>query len=281
MRMKRLGLTVIVAVTAVAVYLTVPYSPLKARFDRDVKARIESSDRATGILTESDTQSLPVPVRKYLKTGGYIGRPKNAYMKIVFRSANFELSPDKPKLRIRYSQTNFVRKPDRIALIDARMYGVPFQGYDSYLDGRGGMQGILAKSIPLFDETGADMDQACLVTALSESLLIPDAALQPYIVWTEIDATHAEASIAYEGAEASGVFAFGENGDLLSFSTEDRTYAAMNGERQRMKWTALFSDYRTKSGIRQPSRLRAVWHAPEGDRVYFDSDDFEIERFAE
>ena len=123
------------------------------------------------------------------------------------------------------------------------------------------------------------MDQACLVTFLSESLLIPDAVLQSFITWEEVDHNHATASIAYHGVKARGIFTFSEDGELRSFSTDDRTYTSMSGNRQQAKWTALFSEYHIKNGIKQPSRLQAIWHVPEGDMVYFDSRNFNISRF--
>ncbi|AWB46623.1 hypothetical protein DCC85_22260 [Paenibacillus sp. CAA11] len=265
-------------VVAVVVYFVIPYSPLKAKFNRDIKERIERSSQVTGVLTYEDVEDLPMPVKRYLKTCGYIGRLKSSYMKISFKDVDFKLSQEKPMIKIDYSQVNFVQKPDRVAFINTRMYGIPFQGYDSLLEGVGGMKGVLAKGIPLFNETGADMDQACLVTFLSESLLIPDAALQSYITWKEVNKTSAKAIITYGGIEASGLFTFSETGELLSFSTDDRIYTSTNGDRQQVKWTALFSDYQTKDGRKQPSRLQAIWHVPEGDMIYFDGSDFQIDR---
>jgi hypothetical protein len=122
------------------------------------------------------------------------------------------------------------------------------------------------------------MDKACLVTFLSESLIVPDAALQSYITWEAIDDTHAKGKISYYGLEASGVFFFNKAGELRSFSTEDRTYVSMDGIKQDVAWTALFSDYKTVEGRKQPSRLQAVWHFPEGDMIYFDSNEFRIDR---
>ncbi len=56
------------------------------------------------------------------------------------------------------------------------------------------MKGVLAKTFTLFNQTGDAMNKACLATVLSESLiLIPKAALQPYITWEPMDDTHARA----------------------------------------------------------------------------------------
>ncbi|WP_260989951.1 DUF6544 family protein [Paenibacillus xylanexedens] len=275
-----IGLVLLVFIlVATVVYWLIPYSPLKAKFNRDMKTCIQRSSQAKGILTDRDVQVLPAPVQHYLKTCGYMGRSKSSYMRIDFEKANFKLSLEKPMIHIGYSQMNFVQKPDRAAFIAANMHGIPFQGYDSFRDGKGSMKGVLAKAIPLFNERGADMDRACLVTFLSESLLIPDAAIQSYITWEEVDHTHAKATIAYCGVRAHGIFTFSEDGELCSFTTDNRTYTSMNGTRQQVRWSALFSDYQTRNGMKQPSRLQAIWHVPEGDILYFDSSNFHIRRF--
>ena len=49
-----------------------------------------------------------------------------------------------------------------IAKINSQcMFGIPFEGYDYYSDGIGGMKGVIAKVITLFNQTGTDMDKAC------------------------------------------------------------------------------------------------------------------------
>lgn len=39
-------------------------------------------------------------------------------------------------LTIDYTQYDFAREPARLAFIDSRLLGIPFQGYDYHLDGR-------------------------------------------------------------------------------------------------------------------------------------------------
>ncbi len=43
-----------------------------------------------------------------------------------------------------------------------------------YLDGKGGMKGVIAKLFTLFDQTGEDMDRACLATFLAECMFLTD-----------------------------------------------------------------------------------------------------------
>jgi len=196
-------------------------------------------------------------------------------MKATFKNADFIMTGNK-KVKIDYTQYNFVDKPVRFAYIDSSMFGIPFEGLDSYKDGIGSMKGTLAKMFTLFDQRGEDMDKACLVTVLSECLAIPNVALQDYIKWEPVDDTHAKATITYYGTSASGVFTFDSNGALTAFRTSDRVATDMDGSKREADWSAYFEDYQTVNGIKHPRVLRAVWHFPEGDLVYFNENKTDV-----
>ncbi|MNN78722.1 hypothetical protein D3C81_1953000 [compost metagenome] len=51
----------------------------------------------------------------------------------------------------------------------------------------------------------------------------------------------------------------------------------MDGAKHKVKWTAYMDDYRITGGVRQPTHLRAVWNYEQGDLVYFDSDNLQLE----
>lgn len=264
-------------VLCITLFFSLPYSRTKAEFHRLATAKLAVNQAPDGVFTEKDWAPLPPPVRRYFETSGFTGTPRMSSMNAVFTNVNFILSPDKPAITIDYSQYNFARQTDRIALIDTSMYGVPFQGLDSYVDGVGSMKGVLAKTFTLFDQRGTEMDKASLVTFLSEVLLLPGAALQSYITWEAIDDAHARAIITRYGISASGIFSFDDQGECLSFTTDDRTAIGMDGSKQQVKWSALLGNYKVIDGIRQPTHLQAVWHYKTGDLVYFDSDNLRLE----
>ncbi|MCM3041554.1 hypothetical protein M3201_17815 [Paenibacillus motobuensis] len=270
-------LILVVIIAGILIFFNIPYSMTRAKFEQTVTDQIRSSQAAGGdTFTLEDIQELPEPVRRYFAYSGYIGTAKMSYMKASFKQVDFIMSPDKPAIKIDYTQYNFVREPVRLAYIDTSMYGIPFEGFDSYIDGRGGMKGVLGKVIPLFNQTGEEMNQACLATFLSESLVVPNVALQDYIAWEPVDDTHAKATITYKGISASGVFTFSEVGEALCFTTEDRAVISTDGTVQRVTWSALFKEYKNIGGIRQPTHLQAVWNYEQGDLIYFDSDHFMI-----
>jgi hypothetical protein len=200
-----------------------------------------------------------------------------SYMKATFKNVTFKTGKDKPTLKIDYTQYNFVNKPDRIALIDSSLFGVPFQGFDSYLNGTGSMKGVVAKLYTMFDQRGEAMNKASLVTYLAECFIVPNVVLQDYITWESIDETHTKATISYYGTSASGIFTFNDNGEMASFTTGDRVATETDGTTKKIKWTAICSDYKESDGIKKPTILKAIWHYNEGDQVYFNGDQIQIE----
>lgn len=113
------------------------------------------------------------------------------------------------------------------------------------------------------------MDKSSLVTFLSESLFIPYAALQDYIVWEPIDDLHAKATISYYGISASGIFTFSERGEMLSFTTDDRQAVSTDGTSEKVKWSVVCKEYEDINGINKPTVFQAIWNYDDGDLVYF------------
>ena len=133
------------------------------------------------------------------------------------------------------------------------------------------MKGMIAKAVTLFNQKGEEMDTACLVTVLAESLFVPSIALRDYITWEAIDDTHAQATITAFGQTATGIFTFNEAGEMVKFTTNDRMAVGFDGNKQSIPWSAICENYvRNANGILQPTVLKAIWHYPEGDLVYFD-----------
>lgn len=257
-----------ILLVSAAIFLRLPYSPMRAQFQNLTDSRLQAAVTDPELFSQWDIQNLPLPVQKYFRYCGYLGTPKMSYMKASLTGVDFIMSKDKT-IKIDYSQVNFVEKPERFALISSSLHGIPFEGLDSYTDSTGSMKGVLAKIIPLFDQKGENMNRACLVTWLAESLMVPNAALQDFVAWEAIDGTHAKAKVSWEGLSAEGVFTFDENGALISFRTSDRVAIDMNGNERIAEWSTLFSEYHLVNALLQPAVIQSVWHYPEGDCVYF------------
>jgi hypothetical protein len=258
----------VILLAIVVIFFNIPYSRTKTEFSKVISTMISNAPKNTDIFTKEDIKDLPSPVQKYFKYCGYLGTQKMSYMKATFKNVDFKMSGNKT-IKINYTQYNFVDKPQRFALIDSALYGIPFEGFDSYKNGIGRMKGTIAKTITLFDQRGESMDKASLVTILAECLAIPNVALQDYIQWEEIDETHVKGIITYYGISASGIFTFDENGLMLSFRTKDRLATNMDGSTVEAEWTAAISEYQTINGLKQLKVLQSIWHYPEDDSIYF------------
>ena len=263
----------LVLVGILTVWFNISYSPVKKQFQNDVAVLLKENQLPVDheVFTEKDFSHLPIAIQKYIKNCGYIGVPKMSYLKMEYHDVDFLQGRNGPALTIDYTQYNFIKEPCRMAFIDSSMFGIPFEGYDYYQNGTGGMKGVIAKAITIFDQKGADMDRACLVTFLAESLFAPAILLQDYIIFEELNDFEVRAAITYGGQTASGIFTFNEQYEMISFTTNDRAVTGSDGSMEYVPWSALCGDYqRSENGIKHPAKFQAVWNYPDGNFVYFD-----------
>ena len=270
---------VVVLAGGIMLWFGIPFSPVRRRFRKDISALLTESRETTenGIFTEEDFSHLPTAIRRYVEHCGYIGTPKMSCLKMSYHDVAFWQTRNGPELHMDYLQYNFVKNPCRMALIDSRLFGIPFEGYDYYRNGRGGMKGVIAKTVTLFDRKGPRMDQACLATFLAESLFAPSILLQDYISFEETGDYEVRAVISYGGQTAEGIFTFNEAYEMISFTTNDRAITKKDGGMEYIPWSAVCGEYRlSENGIRRPSKFQAVWNCSDGDFVYFDGKISEI-----
>ncbi len=243
---------------------------MKKLYRLEVKAELEKTNFSKQTFTEADIISLPTPVQRYFRYCGYIGKQKMSNAKIIFEDVDF-IGNNGKQLKLRSEQYNFVSEPSRIAYLSSIVMGIiPFEGRDKYQNGKGSMIGKLMKIITLFDVAGSEMDQSALVTFLAETLIVPNAALQNYIRWEEIDNYKAKAIMNYGGIEVDGIFTFNDKGEFIKFETNDRFMDKGNGVIEKEKWTAEVENYVERDGIMIPGGMRGIWNLREGDLVYFD-----------
>jgi len=260
-------------VVGILIWFSIPYSPMKSEFEQLKSQQNLDLQVPNEVFTKEDIAKLPLPLQRYFESCGFMGQPKMSNMKIIHNDVDFILSSSMPKLKIKCIQYNSAQKPERIALIDTHLYGIPFEGIDAYQNGIGSMKGVIAKNVTLFNQKGTAMNKSSIVNCLAESLFMPNIALQDFMHWEAIDENQVKGTISYYGISASGIFAFDENGLLERFTTDDRIYVDTQGNEKQVKWSAICGDYRNVNGIKQPKSLQAIWHLPEGDLVYFDGHD--------
>jgi len=272
-----IGILICCAV-GIAVLFAIPYSKTHELFISLKRSILIDSIKDPKVFTIEDISHLPLPVQNYFTYCGFIGAPKMQTLEAVYKNVRFKFGKGKPAVSIDYFQVNTADNPARVAYIDSSLYGIPFEGLDSYIAGSGTMRGILARHFTLFNETGESMDTASLVTFLSECLLLPNAAIQEYMTWEEIDSLHAKATISCYGRTASGIFSFNEKGEMRSFTSDDRKATSLDGKTsENVTWSVVFNKYVETNGIKTPTIFQAIWHYEDGDLLYFDGKDVSIE----
>lgn len=261
----------------IVAFFNMPYSKTLTDFNSIKDSIFLGKSKNLEVFSREDISHLPYPVKKYFNYCGYIGTLKMLSIKAVYKDVKFLFGKGDSPITIDYLQYNVVNEPARVAYIHSFKHGIPFEGLDLYVNGKGSMKGILAKLFTLFNQTGETMDESSLVTFLSECLIIPNAALQDYITWEEVDALHAKATITYYGRTVNGIFAFNEKGEMVSFTTNDREAIATDGTSEKVKWSVVFADYVEREGIKKPTNFQAIWHYDDGDLIYFDAQGVALE----
>ena len=187
MRKKKMILLLIifVLIALVILWFSIPYSPFKNQFKKDFTKHTQLSEKflreaSNDVYAEEDFKSLPPLIQTYLEKCGYIGSPRKSILQMEYKKVEFALGQNRPKLKIDYTQVDFANIPARLAFIDSKMFGIPFQGYDYFVNGKGSMKGVLAKLFQLFDQTGEQMDKAALV-AIPAALIAAEEAARNFI----------------------------------------------------------------------------------------------------
>ena len=256
-------------ITCIVVYLKTPYSPVKKQYWEIVERFTNEFSLSKNEITEDDLEVLPVVLQKYFIVNGYLGIESTNAVILNFKGADFSMGVDKPNIKINYIVYDFVNEPIRVALIDSKIYGIPFQGIDIYKDAKSSMKGVLAKHMPLFNEEFDFIDSAYL----AECLMHPSLALQNNITYKQIDEYSVEERISKDNAETTGVFYFNEDYEMTSFVVEERFCSDTNTYE---RWTAVVADYKVINGINIPTKFQGIWNYDSGDLIYFNSNGMKI-----
>ncbi len=267
----------VLAIGGLEVFFHLPYSNTRAEFDSLRNTLLAAMPKTSEVFTEDALTTLPVPVRKYFNVCGFLGRPRMNAMKAVHRGARYVSHRGAIPIVVDYTQYLNTLGPCRLDLTVGWTYGMPFESIECFSGGKCSVKGVLGKAINLYCREGDAMNVDGLAAFLSECLLCPSAALQDYITWEEIDALHAGARIACHGLYADGIFTFGGNGELISFTSDNRAYTAPDGTSEICAWSMVFRDYQQTDGLWLPTDFHGIWHFQDGDLLSFDGDEVIIE----
>ena len=260
----RLG-TILNLILLIVAILALGSFRFESGYQQDV---YNAQERARGvpveILTESDLQTLPPPVQRYLRYVGVVGKPK---VVSVFAEINGEMSQrEGAYFPLTAEQYNFFDQPTRLFFMKGQMFGLTVPGYHRYQEKSASMDIRLFGLFPVVKVDGEVMFEADTVTMFNDMcLMAPATLIDQRITWQEIDDLTVKGTFTNQGTTISAMLYFNEEGQLINFVSNDRwEVSAM----KQYPFSTPVSEYRNINGYNLPTYGEIIWHYPDSDFVY-------------
>lgn len=280
-RIKIILLILIVLVISIIIYWKIPSSPEKVKFQKAMQKRANEAEKRCEVCSRKEIEQLPEPLKKYCEYIGLENFPKYQVVNVVFNDTDFVFDTKSGKIiSMDYDLWLFYGDIFRSAFCSSSMYGIPFEGMDYVTDDRqGGMKGILAKSLVIFDNHDEQGYKASLISWLAESSVInPSVFLSPYVTYEEIDDTHIKATVTYQGVSGSGIFTFNSEGEITEFYSAERQVEEIDGVKMELGWKCYYDKYEERNGIKTATNVKSTKLFPDGrELVYFASKNFKVQ----
>jgi membrane protein implicated in regulation of membrane protease activity len=237
-------------------------------FERQYKQDVFQSSKnvsiSKAIISEKDIEHLPIPVQKYLKYVGVLGKPKIETVKAIFNGKMREKGKD--WFAFTSEQYNFFENPTRLFFMKANFKGLPTQGYHRYKDGQASMLIKLLSLFPVVAIKVPEMFKTETVTFFNDiCLFAPAALINKKIEWETIDSSSVKATFTNRGQTISAILYFDNGGRLINFISEDRVDVNSN---QSVPFSTPILKYGNLNGYNLPVAADAIWHFPDGNFVY-------------
>jgi hypothetical protein len=260
-----LFILVLAAVTAAGLMLR-PGANLREEFDQ---RRISlKTDQASLPLANADIAHLPLPVQKYIRRSGAIGKPAltsvHTYFDATLYGALGSAGMSGPA-----HQIDLIDPPRRLFFMETRMYGLPVTVLHDYDGDQATMRVRIARLIDVVNLSGPELSKAETVTLLNDLVAYaPSALAGPRFTWNSIDERQAEVTFQNGPYVVAATLTFNDEGDLVDFYSTDRGELQNDGTLKILPWSTPLSDYREFEGRRVPTKGDAIYHRQEGPFTY-------------
>jgi hypothetical protein len=240
----------------------------KARFEELVEAEFAAQPpKPSPPLIEEDLATLPIPVQRYIRASGAVGRPRPRNLRIAF-DAVMRRKPGDPGMAATSVQYNFFDQPARLFFMTARMYGLPVQALHVYRLEAATFQVRVASLVNMVDQHGPEISRAETVTVLNDlCVFAPGALVDPRLGWHAIDDRSAGVTFANGPHRVSATLFFDERDDLVDFWSDGRPDSS-SGRFVPMRWSTPVGDHREVGGLRLPTRGSTIYARPDGPFTY-------------
>jgi len=235
-------------------------------YQRDVKqGLLQKAYFQNSPLTEEDIQSLPEPVKKYLRYTRSIGKPKVNQFEIKF---NGKIRKDEQSEWMPFTseQNNFMETPTRLFFMNAVMKGLPVAGYHGYTNGDAFMDIRLFSLFKVQYQDGPEMDVAETVTFFNDMCcMAPATLIDKRISWQELGDNHVRATFTNNGISITAELFFNDIGELINFKSNDRYNADAGGK---LPWATPLKNYRDINRYRLAGYAETIYTYPDRDLCY-------------
>lgn len=236
------------------------------KYKNDVKLGLQQEEYFNNsVITETDIEHLPEPVKKYLHYTGSIGKPKVNNFKIEF-TGKIRKDEQSEWMPFTSEQYNFMKTPTRLFFMNAVMKHLPVAGYHSYANGNAFMDIRLLSLFKVQFQDGDEMNKAETVTFFNDMCcMAPATLIDKRILWETISENTVKATFTNNKITIHAILSFNEAGQLINFTSNDR-YNADAGKK--LPWATPLKDYKEINGYNLARYAEAIYTYPDRDLCY-------------
>jgi hypothetical protein len=241
----------------------------KNEYKNEVKTGLAESQNLPGSnLKESDITHLPEPVQKYIRYTGCIDKPIVNNFRIEF-SGKIRSHEKQVWMELASEQYNFIEIPTRLFYLDATMNYLPVAGFHCFKNGNAYMDIRLLSIFRVEYQSGGVMDTSETVTFFNDMCcMAPASLIDKRIQWSEADSNRVKATFSNNGITISAWLYFNEKGELVNFTSEDRSVLAEDGTTTKLRWSTPLRDYKDINGYKLAGYAETIYTYPDGDFTY-------------
>jgi hypothetical protein len=239
------------------------------KYTDEVKAELRlSASVPDSLLTETDISHLPIPVIKYLRYTGVVGKPKIRNFKVEF-VGRIRDKTQSEWMPFTSEQYNFVDSSTRLFFMKATMKHLPIAGFHCFKNGRAFMDIRLLSMFRVQYQSGKEMDVSETVTFFNDMCcLAPATLVDKRIKWLETYKDRVKAEFTNNRITISAWLYFNDAGELINFISHDRYAVANNNTIQRLPWSTPLKNYKQFNRYQLMSYGDAIYTYPDGDFCY-------------
>lgn len=238
-------------------------SSFTSAFEREIGAALARPE-LHDVVKASDLEHLPRLVRAHLQRSGVVGKPRVRDVHVVLRGW-LKQGPDAVAMPSEVEQFNFFDEPARFFFMRASKWGIPMVAYHRYVGPEATFRVRVASLLEVVDARGPQMDQSETVTMFNDMCFLAPATL-PFapIEWSSVDARTVRAAFTNAGHTIRADLIFDDDGDLVSFVSDDRFKSSDGHTFERLRWSTPMRRYADFHGTRLASEGEAMWREANG-----------------